>query len=300
MAQIMQFINLMNQQQAQEQPASGGGSGLLTGILGGGAGAGGVTAMGGGSAGGASVATPIITDVVRNAGTAATTTGGSAGTGAALATMAPYAGAIAGAALLGKGASDLIKDEKPKGAFGNASRAQLAWTTGGLSELGRASGLFGGKSTKQRQSEKWNKLYKDGKVPDWFMQQDVVQDMGVDDKKIASGKLGGRDVWATSAFFDQFGKGWSTAGDEGKREQVAKRILDEGLLDTRKGLTRFTDQNKVQSIYDEVIGGKKPTAQAPFLPVPKPSGGIPQGAFRPLPQPGQDDMAKFRKLIGKF
>lgn len=176
----------------------------------------------------------------------------------------PIAGIIAGTVLGGRSALNMIKGKqknwKDASLADNAGRATLAVATGGLSEV--ANKLLGGhRSTKDRQEGEWRQLNKEGKAPDSFLGA-VNQDQGVDDNKIASGKLGGKDVWATSAFFKKFSqpdKTWDVTGTETQREQIAKEILDNKLLDTRKGLTRFTDESKVQEIYDRVLGNKPST-----------------------------------------
>jgi hypothetical protein len=140
----------------------------------------------------------------------------------------------------------------------NAGRATLAIATGGLSEV--ANKLFGGhRSTQDRQQGRWKSLYNDGKVPDFFMSDpNINQDMGVDDNKLASGKLGGRDVWATSGMFDTFGKDWATTGNEAQREQIAKAMLDKKLFDTKKGVTYVTNQDEARKIKDEILGAPAP------------------------------------------
>lgn len=196
---------------------------------------------------------PSVVGPVAGQGAAPVLGGGITALGAA-----PLIGVAGGVALGAKGLSDLVKGNKTKGLGGWGGRAQLGIATGGLSELARALGVFGHKSTKQRQAERWKGLYNADKVPDWFMQQDVTQDHGVDDKKLASGKLGGRDVWATSGMFDTFGKNWANTGTETQREQVAKKMLDEKLFDTKKGVTYVMDQDRARSILDEILAqGKK-------------------------------------------
>jgi hypothetical protein len=118
--------------------------------------------------------------------------------------------------------------------------------------------LMGHTSTKQRQADRWKGLASEGKVPDWFLQQSVTQDQGVDDKKLASGTLGGRDVWATSGMFDTFGKDWATTGNEAQREQIAKAMLDKKLFDTKKGVTYVTNQDEARKIKDEILKAPAP------------------------------------------
>lgn len=179
----------------------------------------------------------------------------------ALAAYAPPAAAIAGTILGGRAGLKMLNGDMK--AWGKSSladkagRVTLGIATGGLSEVGNK--LFHHKTTKSRQNDKWNSLYNSGKVPDWFIQQGVTQDQGIDDKKLANGSLGAKDVWASSAFFNKFskpGQTWDRTGTEAQREQIAKEILDNKLLDTRKGLTRFTNENAVQDIYDRVLGNK--------------------------------------------
>lgn len=139
--------------------------------------------------------------------------------------------------------------------------------------LGTAMGAFGHRSTKQRQQDKWNQLVEEGKAPAWAAGLEalpgqglgVTQDQGVSDKTLASGKMGGRDVWATSGMFDTFGGDWANMYDEGKREAIAKKMLDEGLFDSRKGVTRVTNQDRAHQIADE-IGGAAVASPSPAQP----------------------------------
>ncbi len=333
---ILAFINATS---GEEQGQQGGGSisGLssLLGGAGGGAGTSTLIGGGGGAAGtGASLAANNAGMLAANspsylsgfsAGMPSATTGtGAAGLGSVASVALPAAAVLYGA-YRGNRMYNNLKDSEggfrgiKKGFKEGLKPANLAifGTSGPL--IGSLMGAFGHKSTKQRQGDKWNDLYSQGKVPDWFMQQDVTQDQGVDDNKIASGKLGGRDVWATSAFFDQFGKGWSNAGDENKREQVAKRILDEGLLDTKKGLTRFTNKDRTQAIFNEVMGGGATTPSKILGPQVTPSKDLSAMQSQPwmrdsrnvinnpsivaLPQMKEDPALareKFKKIMKKF
>jgi len=190
---------------------------------------------------------------------AAPTTLGAEG---AFATVGIPAAVVLASALGGRSGLNMLsgkqKNWKDASLADNAGRATLAIATGGISE--GVNKFFGGhKSTKQRNQDRWSGLYNAGKVPDFFVSDpNVNQDMGVDDKKLASGKLGGRDVWATSGMFDTFGKNWDTTGTETQREQTAKKMLDEGLLDSTKGVTYVTNKDRAKSILDEILSqGKK-------------------------------------------
>lgn len=74
--------------------------------------------------------------------------GAAGGVGAAsagsLAALVPIAAAAAGAYLMHNEAKNVWKGETDNSAMGTAGRVQLAISTGGLSEVARASGLFGG------------------------------------------------------------------------------------------------------------------------------------------------------------
>lgn len=76
------------------------------------------------------------------------TVGGQAGAasfgGALGAAAGPYIGAAIGAFLIGKGVADLFKNKVDNSAQGVASRAQLGFSTGGLSEVSRLLGAGGG------------------------------------------------------------------------------------------------------------------------------------------------------------
>jgi hypothetical protein len=178
----------------------------------------------------------------------------------------------------------------------NAGRVTLGIATGGLSEV--ANKLFGGhKSTKQQQTGRWNELFKAGKAPETAFANGVNQDQGVDDNKLASGSLGGRDVWATSGMFDTFGKDWATMYDEQKREQIAKRMLDEKLFDSRKGITNVTNKDRAQQIASEV-GGSDPRMQNMIPYTGNVSVGTAQSLISPTPAaptPGQPDAGTLKR-----
>lgn len=179
---------------------------------------------------------------------APTMLGNAAGMGAL-----PIAGILAGTYLGGKSAYDMIKGRNDNSIAGKIGRGTLGIATGGLSEIARASGLFGHKSTKDRQQERWQGLLEAGNAPEWAFANGVNQDMGVDDNKLAAGTLGGRDVWATSGMFDTFGGNWANTGNELQRETIAKQMLDNKLFDTKKGVTYVTDKNKAMDIYNKVL-----------------------------------------------
>lgn len=97
---------------------------------------------------GPEVATPVMTSV------GGTPVAAAPGFASSLAAAAPYAGVAAGTYLLGKGANDLVKGKEDNSSTGKASRAQLGWTSGGLSEVARFFGLGGGKNEDQQSRDK--------------------------------------------------------------------------------------------------------------------------------------------------
>ena len=171
--------------------------------------------------------------------------------------------AIAGATYLGGKSAYDIATGKGK-AWGKSStqdkigRGLLGVATGGLSEIGNKL-LNGHKSTSDRQQGRWDSLTKSGSAPEWASANGVNQDQGVDDAKLKSGNLSGRDVWATSGMFDTFGGNWANMYDESKREQIAAQMLKEGLFDTKKGVTYVTDKERAKQIAEEIAGGKAKT-----------------------------------------
>lgn len=133
--------------------------GMLSGLFGGGsataattgatAGAGTVGAGTAGAlgTGAATAGTGAATGGVAGAGATGAGTAGAGVTGSGLLGLAPFAGVAGGLALGAKGIKDLINDKETKGLEGWGGRATLGIATGGLSEVARAFGLFGGPTT---------------------------------------------------------------------------------------------------------------------------------------------------------
>lgn len=273
--QLMQMKQMMDTQQGQQQPQAPKTSGIgdLISSFGGGSAGGAASSYIGGGAGTTAAADVLAGTTMPSVGPTLTNAAflPEAGT-SALGSVALPAGVALATFLGGRTGLNMLKGKqkswKDASLADNAGRVALAGATGGLSEV--ANKFLGGhKSTKDRQADRWKGLAKDGKVPDWFLQQSATQDQGVDDRKLASGKLGGRDVWATSGMFDTFGKDWATTGDEMKREQIAKQMLDNKLFDTKKGVTYVTDKNKAMDIYNSVLGNKPSPSSLQNLPVVK-------------------------------
>ena len=294
-AQLMQMLAMkqaMEQQQAQPQeakaPSTSGISDLLSSFGGGGAGGAAANSMMGGGAG--AVPGTQLADVM-SLGQTMPSVGPTVGNAAAIpaADTIGLSGMGAGPIALGAlgagyylsniyegGGKDIIRGKGKGSDYANlmldvnpvTAPINIGLRLFGQKSLGKS--LFGHQSTGDRQKDAWKELAKSGKAPEFFTSSGVNQDQGIDDNKLASGKLGGKDVWASSVFFNKFskpdGQTWDRTGTEAQREQIANEILSNKLLDTRKGLTRFTDENAVQGIYDKVLGNKTPPPPANAAP----------------------------------
>ena len=179
------------------------------------------------------------------------------GIGSAGNVLLPAAGAF--------GAYDLWKsnrgaENKGMGALqGAASGAAMGsyfgpWGALAGGVLGGAYGATQHMSTRDKQREKLGKLLDSGVMPNEMpgVSEGIIQDMGHGDRELYSGQLKGKDVWGVSGMFDTFGKDWLGKYSEAQREQIAQRLLDEKLLDSRKGLTRVVDQDRAQQIAQQI------------------------------------------------
>lgn len=194
------------------------------------------------------------------ANSAGATSSGLAFPSVSMATAGPIAAALGGTYLGGKAGLDMIQGKKP----GLPGRVILGMATGGLSEVGNA--LFNRESTRDRQNKKLNSLLESGVMnSDLPGENGIIQDMGHGDKELYSGQLKGRDVWGVSGMFDTFDKDWLNKYSEGQRENISQRLLDERLLDSKKGLTRIVDQDRARAIAAEEIGKKQQAVTRPVV-----------------------------------
>lgn len=161
----------------------------------------------------------------------------------------PIAGIGIGALLAGKAGYDMFKGKTPN----LPGRILLGVGTGGLSEIAKATGLFGHKSTKDRQKERWNSLLEEGRAPEWAFANGVNQDQGFGDRDLRDPNFDPRKVWASSAMFDTFGKDWATTGTADQRAEITKQILANKLIDTKQGVSYMLDKDKANQIKTNVL-----------------------------------------------
>jgi hypothetical protein len=267
---------LMQQQQAQQgqaqaKPSLGGLSNLLSGAAGGSAASGGAAAGAAGAAGaesagtfgGLAASTPVASSIEGGTILADGSVAGAetAGLGSvALPAGVALATALGGRTLLrtlqGKG-----KNWKDASLADNAGRLALATSTMGMSEVANWAGnkLFGKhKSTGQRQRGKLSELVNAGYLPADMpgVSEGIMQDQGItDDAGLKTGKYKAKDVWGVSGMYDTFGKDWLGKFNEGQREQISQAMLDNKLLDSKKGLVRIVDQDKARTIAEGILNG---------------------------------------------
>lgn len=199
---------------------------------------------------------------------------GFAGIEAAAAPIAPIAGAVLGTALGAKGAYDTVTGKKDNSPVGLASRAQIGITTMGLSELARASGLFGNKSTKDYQRERLSRLESNGApgAAAFLAQQRQIADNNNDtwqdgpykgqkwsfDKARELAKQDPTGFIGTLGNFEAFGDGWlGTPLD--KQKQVVSKLISEDLYTSDKGDILIKDRDRAREIYDQVMTSSTPS-----------------------------------------
>ena len=182
------------------------------------------------------------------------------------------AGVVGGAALLAKGAKDLYKGNKTKGWEGWGGRAQLGITTGGLSELARAAGIFGQKSTRDYAKDITKGLLAES--PDNANWQQYVSGMRdqydsapTDPSKPFAGKyssfdeyqkagLESSDLTGVAGNLQAYGPQWADLTQE-QRQSVTQKNIDAGNYYSEKGDVLIKDTAKAQKALDEVLNPDK-------------------------------------------
>jgi hypothetical protein len=202
----------------------------------------GATSYGGFAGPGA--AAPVATQTA-----APTILGNAAGMGAG-----PLAAIGVGTYLGGEAAYDMLKGRKP----GLPGRIVLGMATGGLSEL--APSLFGHKSTKEYQQDKWGGFAKSNYAPTAAYGKQYLDYLGSDraktdalyqntlEGKKAAGTLKAEDVWGGAGMFDTFGNDWLGKYTEDQRRAISTSLLANDLIKTSKGDQYITDQTKAKEL----------------------------------------------------
>lgn len=204
-------------------------------------------------------------------------------------TAVPLTAVALGTYLAGKSALNMVQGKSDNSGQGKLGRAQLAITTGGLSEVGKATGLFDHKTTKQTEADRWGGL----------------QDAGVQGAAAAEAANhpdGDTGVWQTGKYAGQkwsFDKAldlakddptnfqkvegnydadntWDSLSDSQQKEAV-KRAVASGLYSSNKGDVVVNDKDAFGKIVKDVQGGTSVTQQ------PKSSSNPP-----PVPRNGND------------
>lgn len=180
-----------------------------------------------------------------------------------LSSVAVPGAVIAGTLLAGKAGYDMLKgrDANPIG------RGLLGIATGGISEIAKATGLLGRKSTKDYQDERWGALsesaqglrqanhpegddgiWDTGKYAGQKWTFEKAKDLAKDDPTHFIGVLGNLET---------FGDSWlSTPLD--KQKAVVAELVRQGLYKSDKGDVLISDRDKAKAkaIYDSIVNGK--------------------------------------------
>ena len=164
--------------------------------------------------------------------------------GLSLSGVAVPAAVVAGTYLGGKALYDMYKGKKP----GLPGRVIAGVATGGLSEVAKATGLLGHKSTKDYQQDKWNDIASSQDQATAGYGKQYLNYLGSDqakedaqfpntfEGKKEAGNLKAEDVWGGEAFFDTYGSDWLNKYSEDQRRQIAQQAIDNDLLTTNKGM----------------------------------------------------------------
>lgn len=187
------------------------------------------------------------------AGTAATPAAtGVLGTGMG---AAPLAGIALATYLGGKAGYDMLKGKKP----GLPGRIILGIGTGGLSEVAKATGLLGHKSTKEYQSDRWGDLAEQlgtgNPTADYITryQQEIQNPSHGGNPPKRFGEMQGIELTPGEAFFKTFGRDWLEKYTEPQRIQIAQKAKDEGLLYSSKGDIRTGDTDALKALAAPTI-----------------------------------------------
>lgn len=137
-------------------------------------------------------------------------------------------------------------------------RAQLGVASGGLSEVAR---LFGHKSTKDREAERWQELANQGintgaglvaPSADDLSKAGIVDHGANFNADLIAGNVKPEEVWGSYGLYKTFGNDWLQKYNEAQRKQIAQKLIDERLLNSEGGDVMVTDPLRAQEIAAEI------------------------------------------------
>lgn len=183
----------------------------------------------------------------------------------------PIAGAYGAYDLLkrdvgpGRGALQGAASGAAIGSYFSAPGAVIGAGVGGLLGLGKS--FFDNPSTKELQRDRWGNLAQSSNpVTSSYAKQYLEyldSDQAKEDAKLnfsemkESGQLTPEDVWGGHGMFTTFGDDWLGKYSEQQRRDISQRMLDEGLIDSKKGDLVVTNSKRAKEIAAEVSGAKK-------------------------------------------
>lgn len=173
----------------------------------------------------------------------------------------PVAAAV-GTYLAGKSAYDELHGKTDNSAQGLAGRAQLGFTTMGLSEVARP--FLNHQTTRATEKKQWGALAND--APDdatkgyanqylQYLDSDQAKaDGGKDfDELKSSGQLKPEDVWGGAGMFQTFGSDWLNHYSPDQRKQISQSLIDNGLLGSHKGGIVVTDADAARTLANQIV-----------------------------------------------
>jgi hypothetical protein len=275
---------------AQASQAANGTTAGVSGTETAGAGAAGVAA--GSSLGGAAGAGTVGISNMALANAGAQGSGIAGGTTASTGATASGSGGLAagaGAGLVGlgtllaaKSAYNQYQGKEDNSTSGKAGRAQLAWSTGGISEIARALGIGGNLSTRDQARKNTQGLFNQAKDDDTAknyiagMREQYLSGP-TDPSKPFAGKyqnfeeyknagLDPKDLTGVYGNIKTFGPEWAHLTQD-QRESVTQGLIGANLYDSKKGEVVITDPEKAKQIYATIIKPVPVQQQAAGSPV---------------------------------
>lgn len=159
-------------------------------------------------------------------------------------------------ALAGKAGLDMLKGKEPKGPSGLFGRAQLAVSTGGLSEVGKLLGFGRGYSNleeklREKLAEKGIKLSGENA---WEQNEAFAKSRNEAD-------LLGKDITGAATFYQI--PDWQRAGND-IREKIAQEALTRNLVREHNGGMEVTANDDFLNYASGLIGSAPPPKQSIF------------------------------------